>query len=93
LDNTAAEFFIHLNTEKTKIMVVRGTEPIRSKIYINGRLLEQMNGLNYLEFNISHEGEKDLTINITNSIKILRIITHNFQKNTDLYKTVAMLKF
>jgi hypothetical protein len=59
LDNVATEFFIYVISKKTKIMAVKGTGPIRSKMCINYRLIEQMNALNYLGFNTSHEGEKD----------------------------------
>jgi hypothetical protein len=45
-------------------MAFRGKEPIRSMIFINNRILEQVNTFNYLDCNASNEGEKDLNVNI-----------------------------
>jgi hypothetical protein len=44
-----------INTEETKIMAFRGTEPIRSKICINNEILKEINTYNYLGYNISYE--------------------------------------
>jgi hypothetical protein len=57
LNNIVEDFSMEVNTGKIKIMAHRGKEPIRSKTCINNRLLEQVNTFNYLECNISHEGE------------------------------------
>jgi hypothetical protein len=35
-------------------------KPIRSKIGINNRIMEEMNTFNYLGYNLSCVGEKDL---------------------------------
>jgi hypothetical protein len=43
-------------------MDFRGMESIRSKICINNKTLKQQNTFNYLGYNISYEGEKDLNI-------------------------------
>jgi hypothetical protein len=52
LNNVVEEFFIEINTVKTKIMAFRGKEPVRSKIYINNKVLEQVHAFNYLGCNI-----------------------------------------
>jgi hypothetical protein len=52
---------MEINTEKTRVMAFRGMEPIRSKICINNKTLKQ-NTFNYLGYNISYGGEKDLNI-------------------------------
>jgi hypothetical protein len=49
---------MEINAEKTRVMALRGMEPIRSKICINNKTLKQQNTLNYLGYNISYEGEK-----------------------------------
>jgi hypothetical protein len=50
-------------------MDFRGMESIRNKIYINNRTLNQLNTFNYLGYNMSYEGEKDLNIKAANFAK------------------------
>jgi hypothetical protein len=52
LNNIASEVSMEINSEKTRVMAFRGTEPIRSKICINNKTLKQQNTFNYLEYNI-----------------------------------------
>jgi hypothetical protein len=71
-------------------------EPIRSKICINNKILKQQNTFNYLGYNISHEGEKDLNIKAANFVKVLGIMSQIFKSSLvsrhtriRLYKTLA----
>jgi hypothetical protein len=87
---------MEINAEKTKVMAFRGMEPIRSKICVNNKTLKQQNTFNYLGYNISYEGEKDLSINAANFITVLRIINQIFKpslvsRHTRIrtYKTLA----
>jgi hypothetical protein len=48
LNNTAEEFSMEVNTAKTKIKAFTGKEPMRSKICVSNRILEQVKILNYL---------------------------------------------
>jgi hypothetical protein len=73
------EFFMKINAEETRVMAYRGLEPIRSKICINNKTLKQQNNFNYLGYNISYEGEKDLNIKAANSVKVLGIINQIFK--------------
>jgi hypothetical protein len=41
-------------------MVFSGKDPVRSKIYINNKKLEQIKTFNYLGCILSYEGEKDM---------------------------------
>jgi hypothetical protein len=54
-------------------MAFRGMEPLRSKICINN------NAFNYLGYNTSYEGEKDLNIKAANFVKVLGIINQIFK--------------
>jgi hypothetical protein len=68
-----------INAEKTKVMTFRGMEPIRSKICINNKTLKQQNTFNYVGYNISYEGEKDLNIKAANFVKVFGNYKPNFQ--------------
>jgi hypothetical protein len=50
--NSIVEFSMEINTGETKIVAFREKNPIRSKILINSRILEQVNTFNYLGCNI-----------------------------------------
>jgi hypothetical protein len=71
-------------------------EPIRSKTCINNKTLKQQNTFNYLGYNISYEGEKDLNIKAANFVKVLGIINQIFKLSLvsrhtriRIYKTLA----
>jgi hypothetical protein len=73
-------------------------EPVRSKICINNKTLKQQNTFNYLGYNISYEGEKDLNIKPANFVKVLGIINQIFKPSLvsrhtgiHIYKTLARL--
>jgi hypothetical protein len=76
-------------------MAFRGMEPIRCKICINNKTLKQQNTFNYLGYNISYEGEKDMNIKIANFVKVFRNYKPNLQTVTFpdtricIYKTLA----
>jgi hypothetical protein len=96
LNKIASEFSMEINAEKTRVMAFRGMEPIRSKICINNNTLKQQNTFNYLGYNISYEGEKDLNINAANFAKVLGIINQIFKPSLvsrhtriRIYKTLA----
>jgi hypothetical protein len=47
LHQTVRTFGVKISHQKTKIMAFKGTEPIRSKIVIDNRILEQVNTSTY----------------------------------------------
>jgi hypothetical protein len=49
-----------ISTEKNKIMAFLGKNPVRNKICIYNKTLEQVNVFNYLGCTLSYEGEKDM---------------------------------
>jgi hypothetical protein len=65
---------MEINVEKTKVMSFQGKEPVRSKLYTNRKVLEQVNTFNYLGCKISYEGEWDLNMKITNFVNVVEII-------------------
>jgi hypothetical protein len=72
-------------------------EQIRSKIYSNNKTLKQQNSFNYLGYNISCGGEKDLNIKAANFVKVSGIINQIFKPSLvsrhtriRMYKTLAI---
>jgi hypothetical protein len=54
LQKTISDFDMSISTEKTKIMAFLGKDPVRSKICINNKTLEQVNTFNYLGCSLSY---------------------------------------
>jgi hypothetical protein len=46
-----------ISIEKTKIMAFSGKDPVRSKICINNKRLDEVDIFNYLGCTLSYEGE------------------------------------
>jgi hypothetical protein len=71
-------------------------EPVRSKICLNGKILEQVITFNYLGCALSNKGEKDMEVKISKFVKATGVINSVskpslVQKHTRLriYKTLA----
>ena len=63
-------------------MVFKGRDPVRSKIVINNKIIEQVNLFKYLGNMISYEGELDIDNKLI-FLKITGILNNGFrpQKN------------
>jgi hypothetical protein len=68
LQKTISDSDMSISTEKSKIMPFLGKDPVRSKICINNKMLEQVNTFNYLGCTLSYEGEKDMPSKISKFI-------------------------
>jgi hypothetical protein len=97
LHQTVQTFGMEISYKKTKIMVFKGTEPIRSKIVIDNMILEQVNTFTYLGCNISYQKEKDTHSKITKFLQILGFLNNTLKPNLvqrgtrlKLYKTLAL---
>ena len=64
-------------------MAFKGRDPVRNKIVIDNKVIEQVNLFNYLGTMISYEGELDIDNKLNNFLKITGIFNHMFrpQKN------------
>jgi hypothetical protein len=60
LQKTISDLDMSISIEKTNIMALSGKDPIRRKICINNKMLEQVNTFNYLGCTLSYEVEKDM---------------------------------
>jgi hypothetical protein len=78
-------------------MAFRGQDPIRSKIIIDNRIIEQKNSFNYLGNLISYENEMDIDNKLNNYLKIIGILNNVFrskkalkERRSKLYNTLAL---
>jgi len=53
------DYNLKISTDKTKIMAFKGKHLVRSKIERDGSILEQVKQFNYLECELSLDGEPD----------------------------------
>jgi hypothetical protein len=68
-----------ISTEKTKTIEFCGPEPIRSKIIIDNKIIQQINVFNYLQCSFSYEGEKDIDVKISKFLKITGLTSITFK--------------
>jgi hypothetical protein len=59
LNQMNKDYNFKISTDKTKIMAFKGKHLVRSKIEIDGSILEQVRQFNYLGCELSLEGEPD----------------------------------
>ena len=57
--NQITEYGLTISAKKTKLMAFKGQGPVRTKIVIANKIIEQVNLFNYLG-NIAYEGELDI---------------------------------
>jgi hypothetical protein len=60
LNQICNQYNFKISKEKTKVMEFWGKHPVRSKIVLQDRLLEQVLYLNYLGCEISKENDRDI---------------------------------
>ena len=49
------EYVLTISVQKTKSMAFKGRDPVRTKIVIDNKIIEQVNSFNYLGNMISYE--------------------------------------
>jgi len=57
-------------------MAFRGRDPVRTKIVIDNKIIEQVNSFNYLGSMISYEKELDIDNKLHNYLKITGILNN-----------------
>jgi len=67
-------------------MAFKGRDPVRSKIVIYNKIIEQVNLFNYLGNLISYEGELDIGNKLKNFLKITGILSNVFRLQNPLRK-------
>lgn len=85
-----------ISTSKTKIMAFWGSDPIRSKIVILNKVLEQVSQFNYLGCDVSFLGNLDLVRKINRFQQICRTLIRSLENKTRIdtlmkfYKVMAL---
>jgi len=72
-------------------MAFKGRGPVRTKIVIDNKIVEQVNLFNYLGNIISYEGELDIDNKLNNFLKITGILNNGFRPQKTLKKTKIKL--
>ena len=67
-------------------MAFKGRDPVRTKIVIHNKIIEQVNLFNYLGNMISYEKEMDIDNKLHNYLKITGIINNVFRPQKPLRK-------
>ena len=96
LNIVAKTYNMEISPEKTKVMTFKGSHPVRSKIILENKTIEQVSKFNYLGCDISFVNEIDVNnkINkfsyITGTLK--RSLRNKARKDSimKLYKTMAV---
>jgi len=88
------DYNLKISTDKTKIMDFKGKHLVRSKIEIDGSILEEVKQFNYLGCELSSDGEPDFDKKINGFQGISGTIRKHLKKTrTDtqmkFYKVVA----
>jgi len=60
---------VTISAQKTKLMAFKGQDPVRSKIVIENKIIEEVNSFNYLGNLISYEREVDTDSKLNNYLK------------------------
>ena len=59
LNQMSKDYILKISTDKTKIITFKGKHVVRSKIEIEGSILEQVKQFNYLGCELNLDGESD----------------------------------
>ena len=83
LNQIITKYVLTISAPKTKSMVFKRRDPVRTKIVIDNKITEKVNSFNYLGNVISYEKELDIDNKLHNYLKITCIISIVFrpQKN------------
>jgi hypothetical protein len=68
-----------ISTDKTKVMVCKGKEHIRSKICVYAKPIQQVSSFKYLGYNISYEKDVNISTKILNYNRAMGIINQIFK--------------
>jgi hypothetical protein len=66
LNQIITEHGLTISVQKTKSMAFKGSDPVRTKIIMDNKIIEQVNSFNYLGNMISYEKNWTMTTNYKN---------------------------
>ena len=74
------EYGLTISVQKTKSMAFKGWDPVRTKIVVDNKIIEQVNLFNYLGNMIPYEGELDIDNKLNNFLQITGILNNVFRQ-------------
>ena len=80
LNQMSKDYNLKISTDKTKIMAFKRKRLVHSKIEIDGSILEQVKEFNYLDCELSLEGEPDVYKKINRFQRICGTIRKHLKK-------------
>jgi len=84
LNRLITEYGLTVSVQKTKSMAFKGRDPVRTKIVIDNKIIEQVNVFNYLGNMISYEKQLDIDNKLHNYLKITGILNNMFKPQKTL---------
>jgi hypothetical protein len=90
---------MRISVTKTKVLALRGKHPIRIKIVINERILDQVLNFNYLGYNMGLNREMDINVKLQRFQQICGTIKRNLARKITkktllrFYKIMAIPTF
>jgi adenylate kinase family enzyme len=87
LNQIITEYGLTISVQKTKLMTLKGRDPVRTEIVIDNKAIQQVNFFNYLGNMICYEGELDIDNKLNNFLKITGILNNVFRPQKTVMKT------
>jgi hypothetical protein len=81
LNNICKSYNLNISVNKTKIMDFKGKYPVRTKIVIQDKFLEQVNHFKYLGYDITFLEETDINAKIKNSKLYVALLGEHLKEN------------
>jgi hypothetical protein len=73
------EYSLIISVQKTKLMAFKGRDPVRTKIVLDNKIIEELELFNYLGNVISYEKELDIDKKLHDYLKITGILNNVFR--------------
>ena len=86
INQIITEYGLTISVQKTKSMAFRGRDPVKTKIVIDNKIIEQVNLFNYLGNMISYKKELDIDNKLQNYLKITGILNNVFRPQKKLLR-------
>jgi hypothetical protein len=79
LNQIITEYGLTVSVQKTKSLAFKERDPIRSRIVIDNKIIEEVNSFNYLGNLISYENEMDIDNKLNNYLRVTGFINNVFR--------------
>ena len=87
LNQIITGYFLTIFVQKTKSLAYKGRAPVRTRIVVDNKIVEQVSLFNYLRNMISYGKEVDIDNKLRNNLKITGILINVFKPQNTLKKT------